>query len=56
MRYDLIYAQYGYVYTVIIDLPHPGSANAPGASYIAENIIRTLSHPSPYTQKNYGYP
>lgn len=55
MRYDLIYAQSGYVYTVILDLPHPGGANAPGASHGAEGIIEDISHPSQYTHQSYGY-
>ena len=42
MRYDLIYAQSGYVYTVVPDLPHPGGANALGASHATNGIVGTL--------------
>lgn len=50
LRYDLIYAQPDYVYTVILDLPCPEGANAPGACHTADSIIGSLSHSSPYTQ------
>lgn len=55
MWYDLIYAQSGYAYTVIPDPPHLRGANAPGESHATIGIIGTLSHPSPYIQKSYGY-
>lgn len=42
MRYDLIYAQSSYVYTVIVDLPHPRRANAPGASHILHHILNKV--------------
>lgn len=29
LRYDLVYGQSGYVYTIIPDLPHLGGSNAP---------------------------
>ena len=56
LRFDLIYAQSGYVYTIIRGLPHPGSANALGESNAADSVIGTLSHPFPYTQQSYGHP
>ena len=40
LKYDLIYAQSSYVYTVLPDLPRPGGANAPGESHIVDSIIR----------------
>lgn len=39
LQYDLIYAQSGYVYTVLPNLPRPGGANALGASHAANGII-----------------
>jgi len=39
LRYDLIYAQSGYVYTIMPNLPHPGDANALGASHATDDII-----------------
>jgi len=51
----LIYAQYDYVYTIILDLPHPGGANALGASHATDGIAGSISHPSTYTQQSYGY-
>ena len=47
--YDLIYAQSGYVYTAILDIPCPGSANAPRESHVVDGIFGSLSHSSPYT-------
>jgi len=49
MRYDLIYARSCYVYVVILDLPRPRGANAPGESHATDGIVGALSHPSPYT-------
>ena len=42
LKYDLIYAQSGYVYTVLPNLPKPGGANASGASHFANGIIGSL--------------
>ena len=56
LRYDLIYAQSSYVYTIIPNIPHPGAANSLGASHATDGIIGDISHPSPYAQQSYGYP
>jgi len=56
MRYYLIYVKSGYVYTIIPGLPPPASANSLEESLATDDIIGTLSHPSPHTQKSYGYP
>ena len=56
LRHDLIYAQSSYVYTIIPNLPRPGSANASRESHTADGIVGSLSHSSPYTQQSYGYP
>lgn len=56
LRYDLIYSQSGYLYTIIRVLTHLGSANALGASHAIDNIIGAILDPSPYTQQGYGYP
>ena len=53
LKYDLIYAQSGYVYTVLPDLLRPGGTNAPGASHSADGIVGALSHP--YAQPPMGY-
>ena len=50
LRYDLIYAQSSYVYTVILDFPCPGSANAAGESHGANGIVGSPLDSSPYTQ------
>jgi len=55
LSYDMIYAQFDYVYSFILDLPHPRSANELGASHATDGIIGCLSHSSPYTQQSYGY-
>ena len=45
LKYDLIYAQSGYVYTILPDLPRPGGANAPRASHATDGIVGALSYP-----------
>ena len=44
LKYDLIYAQSGYVYIVLPDLPRPSGTNALGASHSANGIVGALSH------------
>ena len=44
LKYDLIYAQPGYVYTVLPDLPKPSGTNSPGASHSVDGIVGALSH------------
>ena len=44
-QYDLIYAQSGYLYTVILDAPYVGTSyrDAPGASHATDGIIGSVS-------------
>ena len=56
LKYDLIYAQSGYVYTILPDLPRPGGANAPGASHSIDGIIGALSHLYNQPPMGYGLP
>ena len=44
-QFDLIYAQSGYLYTVIPDSPRPSASyhNAQGASHVADGIIGLVS-------------
>ena len=44
-QFDLIYAHPGYLYTIILDTPHPDTSyrNAPGASHAADGIIGLVS-------------
>ena len=44
-QFDLIYAQSGYLYTIIPDAPcgDPSQHDVPGASHIADGIIGRLS-------------
>ena len=56
LKYDLIYAQSGYVYTVLPDLPKPGGTNALGESHSADGIVGTLSHSSAQPFPGYGFP
>ena len=56
LKYDLIYAQSGYAYAFLPDLPRPGGANAPGASHAADGIIGALSHPYSQPPMGYGFP
>ena len=39
LKYDLIYAQTGYVYTVLPDLPRPGGVNAQGAAHATDGLL-----------------
>ena len=56
LKYNLIYAQSGYVYTVLPDLPRPSGANAPGAFDAADGIIGSLSHLYTHPPMGYGFP
>jgi len=60
LKYGLIYAQSGYVYTVMPNLPQPGGCNASGVSHATNSIIGSISHsqPPPYTPPlmSYGQP
>lgn len=56
LKYDLIYAQTGYVYTVLPDLPRPGGANTPGAPHSADGVVGALSHPYAQPPMDYGFP
>ena len=44
-QFDLIYAQFGYLYTIILDAPLPGTSyhDALGASHAADGIIGSVS-------------
>jgi hypothetical protein len=58
--YDLIYAQSGYLYTVLPDAPRPVpfSQDKPGMSHSANGLIGTTTHHNLYTQPPpmYGTP
>ena len=56
LKYDLIYAQSGYVYTILPDLPRLGGANASGASHADDGIVGSLSHPYTHPTMGYGFP
>ena len=56
LKYDLIYAQTGYVYTVLRDLPRPGGANDLGASHSTDGIVGALSHLYAQPPMGYGLP
>ena len=56
LKYDLIYAQTGYVYTVLPDLPRPSSVNAPEAPHATDGIIGALSHRYVQPPMGYGFP
>lgn len=47
LKYDLIYAQSGYVYSVLPDMPHFDAMNASGASHVVDGIAGYVSHPHP---------
>jgi hypothetical protein len=59
-QYDLIYAQSGYLYTVLPDLPKPMpfGQDKPGMSHSADGLIGTTMHHSPQPQPPpmYGTP
>jgi hypothetical protein len=59
-QYDLIYAQSGYLYTVLPDLPKPVpfGQDKPGMSHSADGLIGTTMHHSPQPQPPpmYGTP
>ena len=42
----MIYAQSGYLYTIILDAPHASTSyqDAPGASHVVDGIIGSISH------------
>ena len=56
LKYDLIYGQSGYVYTILPDLPKPNGVNAPGESHSADGIVGALSHPYAQPPMGYGLP
>jgi hypothetical protein len=59
-QYDLIYAQSGYLYTVLPDLPKPVpfGQDKPGMSHSADGLIGTTTHhgPPPHPPLRYGTP
>ena len=56
LKYELIYAQSGYVYIVLPDLPRPGGTNTWGASHSADGIVGALSHLNAQPPMGYGLP
>ena len=56
LKYDLIYAQSGYVYTVLPDLPKPGGPNASRASHSVNGIIGAVTHTPAQPLLGYGFP
>ena len=56
LKYDMIYAQSGYVYTVLPNLRRPSGTNAPGASHYTNGIVGALSHPYTQPPMGYGFP
>jgi hypothetical protein len=59
-QYDLIYAQSGYLYTVLPDLPKPTpfGQDKPGMSHSADGLIGATTHhgPQPQQPPMYGTP
>jgi hypothetical protein len=59
-QYDLIYAQSGYLYTILPNLPKPVpfGQDKPGMSHSADELIGTTTHHSPQPQPPpmYGTP
>jgi hypothetical protein len=59
-QYDLIYAQSGYLYTVLPDLPKPVpfGQDKPGMSHSADGLIGTTTHhgPPPHPPPRYATP
>jgi hypothetical protein len=59
-QYDLIYAQSGYLYTVLPDLPKPTpfGQDKPGMSHSADGLIGATTHHGPQPQQSpmYGTP
>ena len=56
LKYDLIYAQTCYVYTILPDLPRPGDANAPGEPHAANGNVGAISHTYAQPPTGYGFP
>jgi len=56
LKYDLIYAEFGYVYTLLPGLPRLGGTNTSGASHIVDDIILSLSYPHIHPSMGYGFP
>ena len=55
LKYDLVYAQSGYVYTVLPDLPRPGGANALRASHATNGIVGALFNLYDQPPMGYGF-
>lgn len=56
LKYDMIYAQLGYFYTILPDLPRLSGANALGASHSIDSVVGALSHPYAQPPMGYGFP
>jgi len=57
LKYDLIYAQSVYLPIVLLELPTPSGANAPGASHATDGIVGYISYPyqQPYSLPKFSY-
>jgi hypothetical protein len=59
-KFDLIYAQSGYLYTMLPDAPRPVpfGQDKPGMSHVADGLIGSMTHHNPYSQLSsiYGAP
>jgi hypothetical protein len=59
-QFNIIYAQSGNLYTVLIDAPRPVpfGQNKPGMSHVVDGLIGTTTHHNPYSQPPamYGAP
>ena len=56
LKYELIYVQSSYVYTVSPDPPRPSGANTLRASHVASSIVGSISHLYTHPLMGYGYP
>ena len=52
----MIYAQSGYVYTILPYLLRLGGAKTLGASHATNGIVGALSHPYTHPPMGYGFP
>ena len=56
LKYDLIYAQSGYVYIVLLDLPRTSDSNAPGTPHATDSIFGAVAHTYAQPPMGYGFP
>lgn len=57
LKYDLIYDQLGYVYTILPDIPWPSVSNTPREYHVNDGIVGSISlpQPLPYLQPAMSY-